>query len=136
MPLTRLFPPQRPNASPKADPKQTNEPPKQKKRTKAISGPGPRRQRSFFAVALQIGRVFHLVLDLLHTCLSGETSRRRELSKRLANAIIDGARPRGGRKYESTVVEAQSRSSPLTRLRPSRPGRTPQAVARKRQCIR
>ena len=40
------------------------------------------------------------------------------------------------RKFTPTLVDAQTRTSPLTRLRPSRPGRTPQAVARRSRCER
>ena len=58
MPLIRFFPPQQPSASPKADQKQTNEPPKQKKRPKPSafrdpdssgpSSPSPYRSVEYF----------------------------------------------------------------------------------------
>lgn len=50
----------------------------------------------------------------------------------VADAVLDGARDRGRGPYVRSVIDQQRRAAPLTRLRPSRPGRTPRAVAARR----
>ena len=47
----------------------------------------------------------------------------------IADGVLDGARDRGRGQYVRSAIDQQRRSAPLTRLRPSRPGRTPQALA-------
>jgi hypothetical protein len=93
----------------------------------------PPAQRTFFAVALQLGRMFPLILLLLRATSTGETRRRRHAALAIADAVLDGARSRANRRFAPTLVDQQVRASPLRRLRPSRPGRTPQALAARLQ---
>jgi len=53
----------------------------------------------------------------------------RRASIMIADGVLDGARDRGRGQYVRSAIDQQRRSAPLTRLRPSRPGRTPQALA-------
>jgi hypothetical protein len=46
--------------------------------------------------------------------------------------VLDGARDRGRAGTVRSVIDQQRRTTPLTHLRPSRPGRTPQAAAARR----
>ena len=51
----------------------------------------------------------------------------------IADGVLDGARDRGRGPHVRSVIDQQRRSAPLTRLRPSRSGRTPQALAARRR---
>lgn len=72
-----------------------------------------------------------MLLNLVRSIESGDRPLCRQATLAIASAILDGARDRGRGKYVPTVVDQQRRDQSLTRLRPSRPGRTPQAVARR-----
>ena len=50
-------------------------------------------------------------------------------TRSIAEAVLDGARDRGAGPLVRSVIDLQRRTDSLTRLRPSRPGRSPQAAA-------
>lgn len=136
-PQSRLFPPEIPAPNTRHSEAPTTVKAHECPQGKTISSnrgplPRPMRQRTFFGVALQLARAFPLVIGLVQATAAGESSRCHSLSLAIADAILDGARPRDLRRFSATVVDAQARSSPLSRHRPSRPGRTPQAIARRR----
>lgn len=87
------------------------------------------RVRTFFAVTLQLGRRYAELLGLVAALYAGNRLRLRRSARAIAEAILDGARDRGSGPRVRSVIDQQRRTAPLTRLRPSRPGRTPQAVA-------
>ena len=89
--------------------------------------------RTFFAVALQLGRVFPQLVDLAAAIFDGRRHDMRRASRAIATAILKGARDRGGGNHVRTVIDLQRRSASLTRLRKSRKGRGPQAVAARRR---
>jgi hypothetical protein len=88
--------------------------------------------RTFFAVALQLGRCFSSLTELVRAGDNADRLAMRRAACAIANGILDGARDRGRGPLARSVIDQQRRTSPLTRLRPSRPGRTPQAVAARR----
>jgi hypothetical protein len=57
----------------------------------------------------------------------------RRAARLIADGVLDGARDRGDGPLVRSVIDQQRRTEPLTRLRPSRHGRTPQAVAARRR---
>jgi hypothetical protein len=85
--------------------------------------------RTFFAVALQIGRMFPALVALTNAVHSGDRLALRRAARTIADGILDGARDRAAGPLVRSVIDQQRRTHSLTRLRPSRPGRTPQAVA-------
>jgi hypothetical protein len=86
---------------------------------------------------LQLARVLPRLFELLHATRAGEPRRRRRVAEAIADAILDGAHSRSARRFVATIVDVQARTTPLTRPRPSRPGRSPQTVAaRRRRCKR
>ena len=87
------------------------------------------RVRTFFAVALQIARCFTALVAVTKAIYIGDRPGLRRAARDLAHGILDGARDRGTGPLVRSVIDTQRRTDPLTRLRPSRPGRTPQAVA-------
>lgn len=89
--------------------------------------------RTFFAIALQLARVFPQLLELVRAAGRDDRHLRRRAALAIADAVLDGARDRGKGKFLRTLIDQQQRSASLNKLRPSRPGRTPQAVARRRQ---
>jgi hypothetical protein len=56
----------------------------------------------------------------------------RRAARVIADGVLDGAHDRGRGQLVRSAIDQQRRSEPLTRLRPSRSGRTPQAVAARR----
>jgi DNA-directed RNA polymerase specialized sigma subunit len=50
----------------------------------------------------------------------------------IAGGVLDGARDRGRGQMSRSVIDQQRRATSLTQQRPSRPGRTPQAIAARR----
>lgn len=88
--------------------------------------------RTFFAVALQLGRVFPALIELTRAVDHADPPAMREAARLIADAVLHGARDRGGGRYLRSAVDQQQRTAPLTRQRPTRPGRTPQAVASRR----
>jgi len=91
--------------------------------------PASPRVRTFFAVALQMARMFPALVDLAKAMHAGDRLGLRRAALAIAQAILDGARDRGTGPVVRSVIDQQRRTGPLTRLRPSRPGRSPQAVA-------
>ena len=91
--------------------------------------PANARVRTFFAVALQIARTFPALVDLAKAVHAGDRLGLRRAARAIAQAILDGARDRGTDPLLRSAIDQQRRTEPLTRLRPSRQGRTPQAVA-------
>lgn len=81
--------------------------------------------RTFFAVALQLGRVFPCLIELTRAVDNTDRSAMRHAARVIANAVLDGARDRGRGQHVRSVVDQQRRTEPLTRMRPSRRGRTP-----------
>jgi hypothetical protein len=91
--------------------------------------PAKARVRTFFAVALQMARTFPALLELAQALYSGDRLGLRRAARAIAHGILEGARDRGTGPLVRSAIDQQRRTAPLTRLRPSRPGRTPQAVA-------
>jgi hypothetical protein len=89
--------------------------------------------RTTFAVALQLGRVLARLVALMCAAAIGDRAQVRRLAASIATAILRGARDRGRGRYVRSLVDQQRRRESLTRLRPSRPGRGPQAVAARRR---
>lgn len=89
--------------------------------------------RTFLAVALQMGRAFPHLVDLAAAIFDGRRSDMRLASVAIATAVLKGARDRGGGNHVRTVIDIQRRSASLTRLRKSRKGRGPQAVAARKR---
>ncbi len=85
--------------------------------------------RTLFAVALQIARTFPALVNLAKALHAGDRLGLRRAAITMAQAVLDGARDRGTGPLVRSVIDQQRRTASLTRLRPSRPGRTPQAVA-------
>lgn len=92
------------------------------------------RVRTFFAVALQIGRSFPALVALATAVYSADRLGVRRAARTIAQAILDGARDRGSGSLVRSVIDQQRRTESLTRLRPSRTGRTPQALAARARC--
>jgi hypothetical protein len=78
---------------------------------------------------LQLGRAFSSLLDLTRSISSADRPALRGACGMIADAILDGARDRGTGTHVRSAIDQQRRTAPLTRLRSSRPGRTPQALA-------
>lgn len=85
--------------------------------------------RTFFAIALQLGRKFSELVTLVTALYAGNRLSLCQAAHAIADAVLDGARDRGSGPLVRSVIDQQRKTAPLTRLRPSRPGRTPQAVA-------
>lgn len=122
MPLRRLPPPEPPvptAPTPTSPPAAATTP----------TLPAKARVRTFFAVALQIARRSPALEALARAVYSGDRLGLRRAARDIAQAILDGARDRGTGPLVRSVIDQQRRAAPLTRLRSSRPGRTPQAVA-------
>jgi hypothetical protein len=85
--------------------------------------------RTFFAVALQLGRAYPALVALARATYRGDELGVRRAARSIAEDILDGARDRGAGPLARSVIDQQRRTEPLTRLRPSRPGRSPQAIA-------
>ena len=88
--------------------------------------------RTFFAVALQLGRVFPSLIELIRAVERRDQRAMRRAASLIANAVLHGARDRGRGQHVRSVIDQQRRTKPLTGLRPSRSGRTPQAIAARR----
>jgi hypothetical protein len=84
-------------------------------------------------VALQIARASPALIALVRALYTGDSLGLRRAARQIASAILDGARDRGSGTMVRSVIDQQRRAVPLRRLRPSRPGRTPQAVAAARR---
>jgi hypothetical protein len=80
-------------------------------------------------VALQMARTFASLITLAKAVYAADRLALRRAARDIAQAVLDGARDRGTGPMVRSVIDQQRRTAPLTRLRPSRPGRTPQAVA-------
>jgi hypothetical protein len=91
--------------------------------------PATARVRTFFAVALQLGRAFAPLVDLVKAVYAGDPFGLQRAAQAIAHAVLHGARDRGKGPMVRCAIDQQRRTEPLTRLRPSRPGRTPQAIA-------
>lgn len=87
------------------------------------------RVRTFFAVALQIARCLPALVAIAKALYMGDCVGLRRAARDLAQGILDGARDRGTGPLVRSVIDQQRRTLSLTRLRPSRPGRTPHALA-------
>jgi len=87
------------------------------------------RVRTFFAVALQMARMFPALVALTKAVYAGDRLGVRRAARIIAQGILDGARDRGPGPLVRSVIDQQRRPTALTRLRPSRPGRSPQAIA-------
>ncbi len=94
--------------------------------------PPPAAIRTFFAVALQLGRVLPSLIELTRTIDRADPAGMRRAARVIADGVLDGAHDRGRGQLVRSAIDQQRRSEPLTRLRPSRSGRTPQAVAARR----
>jgi hypothetical protein len=94
--------------------------------------PHPAPIRTFFAVALQLGRVFPSLIALTRAVGCADRFSVRRAAHEIADGVLDGARDRGRGELVRSVIDQQRRATPLKQLRPSRPGRTPQAVAARR----
>jgi hypothetical protein len=88
--------------------------------------------RTFFAVALQLGRAFPSLVELTRAVDHCDRSGMRGAARLVADAVLQGARDRGQGPLVRSAIDQQRRTVPLTRLRLSRPGRSPQALAAKR----
>jgi hypothetical protein len=64
---------------------------------------------------------------------NGDHQAVRRCARRLVDAVLAGARDRGRGRLVRSIVDQQRRTAPLTRLRPSRRGRGPQAIAARRR---
>jgi hypothetical protein len=97
-------------------------------------GPPPRAAaiRTFLAIALQLGRVFPWLLEVTRATGQADRSGMRRASRAGADSVLDGACDRGRGPYVRGAIDLQRRTEPLTRLRRSRSGHTPQAVAGRR----
>jgi hypothetical protein len=89
--------------------------------------------RTFFAIALQLARVFPQLVELVRAAARDDRRACQRASLAIADAVLDGARDRGSGKFLRSLIDQQRRHESLNKLRPSRSGRTPQAVARRRQ---
>jgi hypothetical protein len=87
------------------------------------------RVRTFFAVALQLARMFPAWVALTKAVYGGDRLGVRRAARTIAQGVLDGARDRGSGPLVRSVIDQQRTTAPLTRLRPSRPGRSPQAIA-------
>lgn len=85
--------------------------------------------RTFFAIALQLGRAYPALVALTRATYRGDELGVLRAARSIAEDILDAARDRGAGPLVRSVIDLQRRTEPLTRLRPSRPGRSPQAVA-------
>lgn len=94
--------------------------------------PSPAPIRTFFAVALQIGRAFPNLIALTRAIAGADRFAMRRAARKIAEGVLDGARDRGRGVIVRSVIDQQRRTTPLTQPRPSRPGRTPQALAARR----
>jgi hypothetical protein len=95
--------------------------------------PTSARVRTFFAVALQMARLFPELVALTKALHAGDRLAVRRAARTIAQGILDGARDRGSGPLVRSLIDQQRRTQSLTRLRPSRKGRTPQAVAAERR---
>jgi hypothetical protein len=76
-----------------------------------------------------MARMFPALVALAKAVYAGDRLGLRRSARAIAQAILDGARDRGTGPLVRSVIHLQRTTDPLTRLRSSRPGRTPQAVA-------
>jgi hypothetical protein len=76
-----------------------------------------------------MARSYPALVTLAKAVHSGDRLGLRRAAREIAHNILEGARDRGVGPLVRSVIDQQRRTDPLTRLRPSRPGRTPQAVA-------
>ncbi len=83
--------------------------------------------RTLFAIALQLGRAFPQLITLVRAGFEGASAAARRASVAIAVAILRGARDRRRDRGPRTLHDQQQRTEPLTRPRPSRPGRSSQA---------
>jgi hypothetical protein len=84
-------------------------------------------------VALQLGRVFPKLIELIRAVERGDRLALRRAASAIADSVLDGARDRGRGHHVRSAIDQQRRTDPLRRLRPSRTGRTPQALAARRR---
>jgi hypothetical protein len=89
--------------------------------------------RTFFAVALQIARSFPALVAIANAVHCSDRLGLRRAARTIAQAILDGARDRGVGPLVRSVIDQQRRTASLTRLRPSRSGRTQAIAARARR---
>jgi hypothetical protein len=82
------------------------------------------------------GASFPRLVDLVRAKCANDIAARRRAALAIAQAVLDGAHDRAGGKFIPSLVDQQRRRDSLHRLRLRRPGRTPQAVASRRQCAR
>jgi hypothetical protein len=92
--------------------------------------------RTFFAVALQLARVFPRLVDLVRATANADTAARRRAAIAIARAVVDGARDRSASAFMPSLLALQRQDMRLSRSRPRRPGRTSQALAARRRCNR
>jgi hypothetical protein len=85
--------------------------------------------QTFFAVALQLGRTFPSLIELTRAIDQADSSSMHRAARVIAHSVLHGARDRGRGQHVRSAIDQQRRTASLTRLWPSRPGRTPQAVA-------
>lgn len=98
-----------------------------------LSSPQPAALRTLFAITLQLGRCFPELCALVRAHYQGDHLGIRRSTRALASGILRGARDRSRDRPLRTLHDQQSRTEPLRRLRPSRPGRGPAAVAARRR---
>ena len=89
--------------------------------------------RTTLAVALQLGRVFARLVALVRAAANRDHPEVRRLAASIATGVLRGARDRGRGRHVRSLIDQQRRREPLTRQRPSRPGRGPQTVAARRR---
>ena len=95
-------------------------PPEEPPRSKSI--------RTLFAITLQLGRVFHQLVNLVVAGFEADRVAVRRASRAIALAILRGARDRSRDPRLRSLHDQQRRIDPLTNPRPSRPGRSSQAL--------
>ena len=78
---------------------------------------------------MQIARAYPALIALVRALSDGDRLGLRRAARSIAEAVLDGARDRGAGPLVRSVIDLERRTESLTRLRPSRPGRSPQAVA-------
>jgi hypothetical protein len=89
--------------------------------------------RTTFAVGLQLGRAFVALVGIVTAIRCDDRRALHRCARRVVDAVLAGARDRGRGKLVRSLVDQQRRTAPLTRLRPSRKGRGPQAIAARRR---
>ena len=81
---------------------------------------------------MQLARVFPSLVELTRAVDNADRVAVRRAARVIANALLVGARDRGRGLHVRSAIDQQRRSNPLRRPRPSRKGRTPQAIAARR----